>query len=98
MGQHVDNELNMYRHMKQSKTTHPGYDSIRKLLDTFFIDGPQDKHRCLVHPPLWENVLAFLRRNPVERLPSSILAATLHRLFLALDYLHTECQITHTGL
>jgi hypothetical protein len=96
MGLHVDNEVNMYRHMEQS-TAHPGRDVIRTLLDTFYIDGPQDKHRCLVHPPLWESVLAFLCRNPVERLPSPVIAVVLHRLFLALDYLHTECQIAHTG-
>ena len=97
MGQQVENELNMYRHMEKSQTSHPGRDVIRTLLDTFDIDGPQDKHRCLVHPPLWESVLAFLRRNPVERLPSPVIAVVLHRLFLALDYLHTECQISHTG-
>ncbi|KGO73413.1 hypothetical protein PITC_085510 [Penicillium italicum] len=98
MGQQVDNEVNMYRHMEQSPTAHPGRDVIRTLLDTFYIDGPQDKHRCLVHPPLWESVLAFLRRNPVERLPSAVIAVVLHRLFLALDYLHTECQIAHTDI
>lgn len=97
MDQHVDNELNAYRHMEQSPTAHPGRNVIRTLLDTFYIDGPQDKHRCLVHPPLWESVLAFLRRNSVERVPSAVLAVTLHRLFLALDYLHTNCQIAHTG-
>ena len=97
MGEHVDNEVNMYRRMEQSPTAHPGRNVIRTLLDTFYIDGPQDKHRCLVHPPLWESVLAYLRRNPVERLPSPVIAVVLHRLFLALDYLHTECQIAHTG-
>ncbi|PLB47751.1 kinase-like protein [Aspergillus steynii IBT 23096] len=98
MGQQVDNELNIYEHIKQSKTAHPGRDVIRTLLDTFYINGPQDKHRCLVHPPLWESVLAFLRRNPVERLPSPVIAVVLHRLFLALDFLHTECQIAHTDI
>ncbi|PYH37078.1 kinase-like protein [Aspergillus neoniger CBS 115656] len=98
MGQHVDNELNMYKFMEQSPTTHPGREVIRTLLDTFYIDGPQDKHRCLVHPPLWESVLAFLRRNPVERLPSAVIAVVLHRLFLALDFLHTECKIAHTDI
>lgn len=97
MGQQVDNELNMYKYMEQSPTAHPGRDVIRTLLDTFYIDGPQDKHRCLVHLPLWESVLAFLRRNPIERLPSPVIAVVLHRLFLALDYLHTECHIAHTG-
>ncbi|KAJ5254496.1 hypothetical protein N7497_003127 [Penicillium chrysogenum] len=98
MGQHVDNEVNIYRRMEQFPTAHPGRNVIRTLLDTFYIDGPQDKHRCLVHPPLWESVLAFLRRNPVERLPSPVIAVVLHRLFLALDYLHTECQIAHTDI
>ncbi|PYI27291.1 kinase-like protein [Aspergillus indologenus CBS 114.80] len=98
MGQQVDNELNMYKYMEQSPTTHPGRDVIRTLLDTFYIDGPQDKHRCLVHHPLWESVLAFLRRNPVERLPSPVIAVVLHRLFLALDFLHTECHIAHCDI
>lgn len=98
MGRQVDHELKMYRRMEQSPKRHHGCDSVRNLLDTFYIDGPQDKHQCLVHPLLFESILTFLRRNPVERLPSVILAVVLRRLFLALDYLHTECQIVHTGL
>ncbi|RDL34660.1 Uncharacterized protein BP5553_07788 [Venustampulla echinocandica] len=98
MGQQVDHELKMYRRMEQSPKGHPGREAVRTLLDTFYIDGPEDKHRCLVHPPLWESVLTFLRRNPVERLPSAVMAFVLQRLFLALDYLHTECQIIHTDI
>lgn len=49
--------------------------------------------------PTMGEFFAFLRRNPIERLPSAVIAVVLHRLFfLALDYLHTECQIAHTGL
>lgn len=77
---------------------HPGHKYVRLLLDSFDVDGPEDKHRCLVHPPLWESVLAFLFRNPIRRLPTPVLVVVLHRLFLALDYLHTECKIIHTGL
>lgn len=47
--------------------------------------------------PLWDSVLTFLHRNPVRRLPAPVLAFVLQRLFLALDYLYTECQIIHTG-
>ncbi|KAJ5719323.1 kinase-like protein [Penicillium malachiteum] len=97
MGQQVDNELEMYKYM-ELPFAHRGHNIIRTLLDTFYIYGPQDKYRCLVHTPLWESVLAFLRRNPIERLPLPVLAVVLHRLFLALDYLHTECHIAHTGL
>jgi serine/threonine-protein kinase SRPK3 len=48
--------------------------------------------------PLSDNLSTFLRRNPVRQLPKPILAFVLHRLFLALDYLHRECQIIHTGI
>lgn len=97
MGQQAEHELKMYRRMEQSPKGHRGRDVVRTLLDTFYIDGPGDKHQCLVHPPLFESILTFLRRNPVERLPSAVIALVFLRLFLALDYLHTECQIIHTG-
>ena len=98
MGQQLDDELKMYKRMEIASKTHPGRDAVRSLLDSFDVDGPEDKHRCLVHPPLWESVLTFLHRNPVRRLPSPVLAFVLQRLFLALDYLHTECKIIHAGL
>jgi serine/threonine-protein kinase SRPK3 len=98
MGQQLDDELQMYKRMERGSKYHPGRNAVRSLLDSFDIDGPEDKHRCLVHPPLWESVLTFLHRNPVQRLPAPVLAFTLKRLFLALDYLHTECQIIHAGI
>ena len=98
MGSKLDNEPQMYKRMERGPVNHPGRDAVRSLLDSFDIDGPEDKHRCLVHPPLWESVLDFLRRNPSRKLPAPILAYVLQRLFLALDYLHSECQIIHTGI
>lgn len=97
MGQHLDDELKMYKRMEKASLKHPGRKAVRRLLDSFNIKRPEGEHRCLVHPPLWESVLTFLHRNPIRRLPSPVLAFILQRLFLALDYLHTECQIIHTG-
>ncbi|KAL4860462.1 hypothetical protein BDV12DRAFT_107150 [Aspergillus spectabilis] len=98
MGQQLDDELQMYKRIERGSKNHPGRSAVRSLLDSFDIDGPEDKHRCLVHPPLWESVLTFLHRNPVRRLPVPVLAFVLKRLFLALDYLHTECQIIHADI
>ncbi|KAH2730350.1 hypothetical protein KXW77_004984, partial [Aspergillus fumigatus] len=95
MGQQLDDELQMYKRMERGSKNHPGRSAVRSLLDSFDVDGPEDKHRCLVHPPLWDSVLTFLHRNPEQRLPAPVLAFVLKRLFLALDYLHTECQIIH---
>ncbi|PCG98365.1 Hypothetical protein PENO1_058310 [Penicillium occitanis (nom. inval.)] len=98
MGQQLDDELKMYKRMEKASNKHLGRNAVRTLLDSFNINGPEGEHRCLVHPPLWESVLTFLHRNPIRRLPSPVLAFVLQRLFLALDYLHTECQIIHTDI
>ncbi|CAI7673921.1 unnamed protein product [Penicillium palitans] len=98
MGQQLDDELKIYKRIEEAPRKRPGRKYVRSLLDSFDVSGPEDKHRCLVHPPLWESVLDFLFRNPVQRLPTPILAVTLHRLFLALNYLHTECKIIHTDI
>lgn len=97
MGQQLDDELKIYKRIEGAPLKHTGRRYVRSLLDSFDVSGPEEKHRCLVHTPLWESMLDFLFRNPVHRLPTPILAVTLHRLFLALDFLHTECKIIHTG-
>ncbi|KXJ86672.1 serine threonine protein kinase, CMGC group [Microdochium bolleyi] len=98
MGAQNNNELDMYRRMAQVKTRHPGRNAVRELLDSFDVSGPDGEHRCLVHPPLWESMFTFLHRNLVARLPPVLVAYTLQRLFLALDFLHTECHIIHTDI
>ncbi|RMD42214.1 hypothetical protein DV735_g2902, partial [Chaetothyriales sp. CBS 134920] len=98
MRHQLDNELQTYKRMDRGSRSHPGRSAVRSLLDTFDIDGPEDKHRCLVHPPLWESVLTFLHRNPIRRLPAPVLDVLLKHLFMALDFLHTECQIIHTDI
>ncbi|KAI1322409.1 serine threonine protein kinase, CMGC group [Xylariaceae sp. FL0255] len=98
MGAQLDHELTMYKRISSSASKHPGRSAVRELLDSFDINGPDGCHRCLVHPPLWESVLTFLHRNPVRRLPIPVLSFVLRRLFLALDFLHTECHIIHTDI
>jgi hypothetical protein len=100
LGSQVDHELAIYKRISASSrdTKHPGRSAVRELLDSFDVAGPDgSSHRCLVHPPLWESVLTFLHRNPVRRLPPPVLAFVLRLLFLALDFLHTECNVIHTG-
>ncbi|KAL2838560.1 kinase-like domain-containing protein [Aspergillus pseudoustus] len=97
MGQQLDDEVKIHQHITRV-SKHPGCKAIRSLIDSFHIDGPEDKHQCLVHPPLFESVWELLHRNPIQRLPKAVLAFTLRQVFLALDYLHTECQVIHTDI
>ncbi|KAL6707078.1 hypothetical protein ACN47E_004830 [Coniothyrium glycines] len=98
IGSEQDNELNVYKRIENSSQDHPGRSAVRSLLDSFDVDGPDGRHRCLVHPPLWESVLDFRHRNPVRRLPEPVMAFVLKRLFQALDLLHKECQVAHTDI
>lgn len=98
MGSELDNELNVYKRIESAPKDHPGRSAVRSLLDSFDVDGPKARHRCLVHPPLWERVLDIRHRNPVRRLPEPVVAFVLKRLFQALDLLHKECHVVHTDI
>ncbi|KAG6126505.1 hypothetical protein E4U35_006839 [Claviceps purpurea] len=91
-------ELNAYKRIKNTSIDHPGRHALRSLLDSFDIDGPNGRHLCLVHQPLWESVLDLRHRNPVQKLPKPVVACVLKRLFLALDFLHQECHVAHADI
>ena len=97
LGVKVDNEIKMYKQLNQGSMSHPGRASVRTALDTFKISGPDGEHQCLVHTPLWDSVQTLLERNPVNKLPVEVLRVVLVRLFEALDYVHTECRVIHSG-
>ncbi|KAH9868317.1 hypothetical protein J1614_007389 [Plenodomus biglobosus] len=98
MGDEQETELNVYKRIENSSKGHPGHRAVRSLLDSFDVDGPNGRHQCLVHPPLWESILDIRHRNPVRRLPEPVVALVLQRLFQALDLLHTKCYVAHTDI
>ena len=98
MGSELDTELDVYRRIQKAPENHPGRSAVRSLLDSFEVDTPGGKHRCLVHVPLWDSMLNIKHRNPMRRLPQPVMAFMLKRLFLALDLLHRECHMAHTDI
>lgn len=56
------------------------------------------EHHCLVQEPMWDSWKDLLRRNPTERFTEELLKAGLRQLLLALDFLHTECNLVHTDI
>ncbi|KAJ7151047.1 kinase-like domain-containing protein [Mycena filopes] len=90
-------ELLAYERLDRGPKSHLGRLAVRTVLNTFTISGPDDEHQCLVHPPLWDDMSAFLKRNPIGRLPVPVLAIMLQQVFRALDYAR-ECRIIHTDI
>lgn len=90
-------EFQIYKQLNQGSSRHPGHAHIRKALDIFTISSSGGNHSCLVQNPMWESFRDLLHRNPIHRFTEDLLKSGLMQIFLALDYLHTECKLVHTG-
>jgi len=51
----VHRELQIYKHINNSLLEDGGRAHVRKLLDSFELEGPNGKHICLVHEALGIN-------------------------------------------
>lgn len=87
----------MYRHISQVNKARIGIRYVRTALDSFELINHGQKHVCLVHEPLWDNVTTLLKRGGKDRLTEDLLRVILQLLLLALDYLHTDRKLIHTG-
>lgn len=61
-------------------------------MDSFEVSSAQGSHLCLVHE-------AMAKFPTVGRrgLPVTLVKAVAKQLLLALDFLHRECHVVHTG-
>lgn len=92
-------ETETYHYLNSLGTVdHAGAKLIRKPLDSFQITSAEGKFGCLVHPPLGICLHDFRTQMRAKALPEKIVKLTLMHLLLALDYLHTEARIVHTGV
>ncbi|QSS50111.1 protein kinase [Histoplasma capsulatum var. duboisii H88] len=64
----------------------------------FTIPHSEGDHHCLVQKPMWESFKDLLYHNPNHQFTENLLRAGLIQVFLALDYLHTECKLVHTDI
>lgn len=90
-------EINVYKHLMNVQSEHPGRKSIRNALADFTLHGPNGEHQCLVFEPMLENAQELLRRNPSHRFTEDLLKVFLQYILSALDYLHTDARLIHTG-
>jgi non-specific serine/threonine protein kinase len=67
------------------------------LLDSFDITTATGSHICMVHKPLGLRMSDFQALIPGGKLPQDILKLALKHVLLALEFLHSECHLAHTG-
>lgn len=90
-------EATYLRVITVANPSHDGLEFVRLPIDEFQYQGPGGKHSCLVYKPMRETLLQFQHRWPRQRLPLAVFKLHTFCLLEALDYLHTECNLIHTG-
>lgn len=93
----AQHEKEIESHITQQNPEHRGRVILRTCLDGFEVTGPEGKHMCLVYEPMREPLWIFQRRFVDRKLPLPIAKAYIYILLVALDYLHSECKVVHTG-
>ena len=90
-------EFNIYNLLSAGDASHPGHRHIRTALDVFTLPRQDGDHKCLVQKPMWDSFRDLLNRNPAHRFPTEMLRPALCYILFAIDYLHSECKLVHTG-
>jgi serine/threonine-protein kinase SRPK3 len=90
-------ELAAYQHLQTFTTANTGALFVRKLHNSLKIQGLEGEHLCLVHEPLGVSLETFRNIMPAKQLPEALLKAVLEHLLQALDCLHSDAKMIHTG-
>ncbi|OJZ81013.1 hypothetical protein ASPFODRAFT_65521 [Aspergillus luchuensis CBS 106.47] len=95
----VSQEIEIYSHLKTIQSDHAGQSCLRSLIETFQVRNPDghSNHTCLVHPPLGISLDQLTPLLPGKVMSSSMVRTTMRNILAALDFLHTETQVIHTG-
>ncbi len=90
--------LEYFRHLHRQNPSHVGYSHIVHLTDSFYIDGPHGKHLCIVTEMAICNLLSLAEECFTgNRVPEYGAKLVMRDVLSALDYVHNECNIIHTG-
>lgn len=90
-------EIRWMKLISKANPSHEGLSHIRTPIDVFDLQGECGTHNCLVFEPMRETLSQFQQRLPRQRLGPPLFKAYMFCLLQALDYLHTECRLIHTG-
>lgn len=93
-----ENEVKIEEHIAKTGLSHRAYSLLRTCQERFEEDGLHSKHICSVYPALRESMLSFQRRFVDEVIPYLLIKVYLMVLLEALEYLHKDCNVVHTGM
>ncbi|KXX74834.1 Protein kinase dsk1 [Madurella mycetomatis] len=82
-------ELTILRALKErGDPAHPGWKHVSHLLESFYHEGPNGRHLCIVLGLLGPKPTSIADRCPDYRLGGHLARSVSRQLLLAVDYLH----------
>ncbi|EFE38488.1 hypothetical protein TRV_06817 [Trichophyton verrucosum HKI 0517] len=88
-------EVELTNYMKSIEDIHGGEVHVRRVLDSFSIDGPHGTHCCILYEPTGIDLSDFIHRLETGALPQVMLRPAVRYILIALDYIH-QLGIIHT--
>lgn len=82
--------------MRSIEDVHGGEKYVRRVSDSFDVDGPHGMHCCLLYEPAGVDMSEFIHRLEGGALSEHMLRMAVRFVLIALDYLH-QLGIVHTG-
>ncbi|KAI9662922.1 MAG: hypothetical protein M1821_007969 [Bathelium mastoideum] len=94
------NEVKMLQRLAKvaQGNDHPGILSTRLARDIFEVSGPTGRHYCIATDAQGNSLRTLQESFTDAKLPKLLVRSTIHRLFLALNWLHADCGVIHTDL
>jgi len=94
----IHHELEINQILKRNPSL-TGFAFVRVAFDDFIAIGPTGAaHLCLVFEAMREPLSQFQHRLVGDSIPPQLLKVYVDFILQGLDYLHSECQVIHTGL
>ncbi|KAI1338589.1 kinase-like protein [Xylariaceae sp. FL0016] len=90
----LNRELEVYRHIKDIESDHPG----REMIRMFKLQGPHGIHEIFILPPLGLSLGLLQEMAPGHALNQPIPTMALQQVLVALDFLHGLANPIHTDI
>lgn len=71
---------------------------VATLHDSFFHNGPNGRHMCMVFSMLGCNLLSVIKAYNYRGIPMPVVKKMVKGVAKGLDFLHRKCKIIHTDL
>ncbi|KAF3482010.1 CMGC/SRPK protein kinase [Arthroderma uncinatum] len=90
-------EVELTNYMKSIEDIHGGEVNVRRVIESFNIDGPHGTHCCVLYEPTGIDLSDFIHRLETGALPELLLRPAIRYILIALDYIH-QLGIIHTDI